>query len=624
MWFKRGLPAVALIGALTSGAAADMPAPDVYRLGQNDVVRIQVFGEEDLTVETKVGGDGTINYPLLGSLDVAGKTVKEIQDFLTKRLSEGYVRSPKVTVLMVRYRNFYLSGEVRNPGAYSFEAGMTVQKAVSLAGGFTDKAEMRSVSITRRGPSRTEVATSGMEASVLPDDIIVVGQLQKFYVTGEVRTPGRLLFEPGMTVQKAIGLSGGLTEKGDPDGVRLTRLGAVVKTVAAGGDTPVQPDDIIVVEGQIHKIYVSGEVRTPGGYSYKEGLNVQKALALAGGLTEKAEKSSVRVIRRVNGKEEALAVDMGASLAPEDTIVVPEGQRVYISGEVKTPGRYVYERGLTVQKAVSMAGGMTERADPAGIKVTRLKETGIETGAAAPETAVQPDDIIVVEGQIHKIYVSGEVRTPGGYSYKEGLNVQKALALAGGLTEKAERNGLKVVRQVGGREESHPVTLATTVQPEDTIVVPEGQKFFVSGEIRTPGRYLYEPGLTVQKALSMAGGLTDKADKADIKITRIEAGTIQTVVLDPQDVILPNDVVVVPQAQKIYVEGEVKHPGHFPFEKGMTVHMAIAMAGGFTDKASQGSTKVLRKVDGQEQSERAKLDGPVQPNDIIVVPQRFF
>ncbi len=448
---------------------------DVYRIGQNDVIRIQVFGEEDLTVEAKVGGDGTINYPLLGTLDVKGKTVKEVQDYLTKRLAEGYVRAPKVTVLMVRYRNFYLSGEVRTPGAYPFEAGLTVQKAVSMAGGYTEKAEMRQVTVTRRGPERTEVVTLGVDAPVQPDDILVVGQVQKFYVTGEVKTPGRLLYEPGLTVQKAIGMAGGLTERGDPEGVKLTRLGAVVKTVTAGVETPVQPDDIIVVEGQNHKIYVSGEVKTPGGYPFKEGLNVQKALALAGGLSEKAEK-----------------------------------------------------------------------------------------------------------------------------------------------------HGLKVVRQVKGHEETFPVTLTTPVLPEDTIVVPEGQKFYVSGEVKTPGRFLFEAGLTVQKALSMAGGMTERADKAEIKINRLENGEVRVLTMEPYAPILPNDVVVVAQAQKIFVEGEVKHPGHFPYEKGMTVHMAIAMAGGFTDKASQSGTKVLRSVNGLEQSEKAKLEGLVQPNDIIVVPQRFF
>ncbi|TKB79638.1 MAG: hypothetical protein E8D45_03685, partial [Nitrospira sp.] len=254
----------------------------------------------------------------------------------------------------------------------------------------------------------------------------------------------------------------------------------------------------------------------------------------------------------------------------------------------------------------------------------RPKATGVEMATVAPEAAVLPDDILVVEGQNRKFYVSGEVKTPGGYPYKEGMNVQKALAMAGGLGEKAEKTGLKIVRQVQGREEALSVTLTTTLLPEDTIVVPEGQKFYVSGEVRTPGRFLYEPGLTAQKAVSMAGGVTERADKSEIKVNRLEDGVVRAVVIEAQAPILPNDVVVVAQAQKIFVEGEVKHPGHFSFEKGMTVHMAIAMAGGFTDKASQGSTKVLRNVNGQEQSQRAKLDGLVQPNDIIVVPQRFF
>ncbi len=624
MWWA-GLALLFTILSGSSEAADSTAASDIYRIGQNDVIRIQVFGEEDLTIETKVAGDGTINYPLLGSIQAGGKTVKELQDFLGKRLAEGYVRSPRVTVLMVRYRNYYLSGEVRTPGAYAYESGLTVRKAISMGGGFTEKAEMRQVMVTRRVSDRVETLTLPLEAPVLPDDIIVAGQMQKFFVTGEVKTPGRYLFESGLTVQKALSMAGGLTEKGDPGSIRVTRVDeASVKNLVGGADTLVFPDDIILAEAQNKKVYVSGEVKLPGGYPYKDGLTVQKALVMAGGLSEKAEKTALKIVRQAEGREESIPATLATLLQPEDTVIIPEGQRFYVTGEVKTPGRYLYEVGLTVQKALSMAGGMTDKADPAGVKMTRPKANGIEMATVSPDAVVLPDDILVVEGQIHKFYVSGEVRVPGSYSYKEGLTVQKALAMAGGQSEKAEKGGLKIVRKADGREESLSATLTTVVLPEDTIVVPEGQKFYVSGEVKTPGRYLFEPGLTVQKALSMAGGLTEKADKGEIKINRLEAGIVQTMVLHVHDLIQPNDVVVVAQAQKIFVEGEVKHPGHFPFEKGMTVHMAIAMAGGFTDKASQSGTKVLRKVDGQEQSERAKLDGPVQPNDIIVVPQRFF
>lgn len=462
---------------LASSVLADSSVTShAYRLGPNDVVRIQVFGEEDLTIESKVAGDGTINFPLLGPVALAGRTVQEVQEYLRARLADGYVRSPRVTLSMVRYRNFYVSGEVKIPGGYPYEAGLTLQKAISMAGGFTDKAETRKITVTRSSGDGMETMTLGVEAPVLPDDNIAVGHMRKFYVTGEV----------------------------------------------------------------VH------------------------------------------------------------------------------------PGPYPYEEQLTIKKALSLAGGLTEKADPGGIKLTRLKETGVETGTVPLEGDVLPDDLIVVEGQHHKVYVSGEVRTPGGYPFKEGLTVQKALAMAGGLSEKAEKGGLKVVRRVEGREETVPVMLNTVLVADDTIVVPEGQKIYVSGEVKTPGRYLYEPGLTVQKVLSIAGGFTEKADKTGIKVTRVNGASVETMLLEADARILPDDLIVVAQARKFYVNGEVKMPGSFVYEKGLTVHKAITLAGGFTDKAAKNSTKVLRMINGKEQTIEISLDAQVLAEDIIVVPQRFF
>jgi protein involved in polysaccharide export with SLBB domain len=88
--------------------------------------------------------------------------------------------------------------------------------------------------------------------------------------------------------------------------------------------------------------------------------------------------------------------------------------------------------------------------------------------------------------------------------------------------------------------------------------------------------------------------------------------------------VMPNDFIVVPQMKKIYVNGEVKKAGEFPYEKGLTVHKVITMAGGFTDKAAIGRVKVLRIVQGAEQSIRVPLDAFVLPEDIVVVPRSFF
>ena len=279
---------------------------------------------------------------------------------------------------------------------------------------------------------------------------------------------------------------------------------------------------------------------------------------------------------------------------------------------------------MTVQKALSIAGGFTEKAEKQGLKVTRLTEGRVETLTIGPDDVIQPNDILMVATQNHKFYVSGEVKNPGAYPYAEGLSVQKAIAMSGGLTEKAERGEFKVLRHTNGQEKSLPVKLEAPVLPDDVIVAAEGMRFYVSGEVKTPGRYLYEKGLTVQKAISMSGDMTEKADKREIKMIRVANGVAVTTAVGLNVPVLPDDFIVVERLQKVYVDGEIKKPGDYSYEKGITVHKVITLAGGFTDKAAESQTRVLRVIDGQQQSIRMKLEDSVLPEDIIVVPRRFF
>jgi protein involved in polysaccharide export with SLBB domain len=370
--------------------------------------------------------------------------------------------------------------------------------------------------------------------------------------------------------------------------------------------------------------YVTGEVKTPGGYPYEEGLSVQKAITLAGGMTEKAERNDLRVVRQANGHEETVPVKIDNQVQPDDVIVVAEAYKFYISGEVKTPGRYLYEKGMSVHKALSLGGGPTEKAEKYNIRVIRITAGLAETTVVTGDATLLPDDILVIEPQSHKFFASGEVKNPGGYPYKEGLTVHKAIAMAGGLTEKAQRGDPHILRSVHGQEETLPVKLDTQILPDDIIVVAEGQKFYITGEVKTPGRYLYETGMTIHKAISLAGGWTEKAEKGIIKVTRVgqDLTTINETNLDAQ--VLPDDFIVIPQLYKVYVNGEVKKAGDYPYEKGLTIHKVITMAGGFTDKASESWARVLRVINGQQESIRMKLEDIVLPEDIIVVPRRFF
>ena len=462
-------------GLTSSSGEAQEPAaqpPAQYVLGPNDQLRVQVFGEDDLSGETRIDGQGNIQLPLVGSLPAAGKTIGELQRVLTERLASGYVRNPQVTVRVLKHRNLFVSGEVKSPGGYPFEEGLTVGKVVTLGGGLTEKADRHNIVIKRKANGREETIPANLESPVLPDDTVVVAEGQKFFVSGEVKTPGRYLYEKGLTVHKALSLAGGRTEKGDKGPVKVTRvMNGVAETLTAGADAAVQPDDILVVEQEHRRVYVSGEVKTPGGYPYQEGVTVHRVLAMAGGLTEKAERGLLQILRRVEGREDTVAVQLDSLVLPDDIVVVAEGQKFFVSGEVKTPGRYLYEKGLTVHKALSLAGGRTDKAERGTIVITRLVDGVPRQLEVSDDALLEPGDFVLIP-TLKKVYVDGEVKRAGDYPYERNLTVHKAITMAGGVTDKASIGSAKILRKMNGREESLPATLDGPLLPEDIIVVP--------------------------------------------------------------------------------------------------------------------------------------------------------
>lgn len=113
---------------------------DLYKLAAGDVISIKVYGEENLTIEEqKIDNREVIDYPYLGVIRLGGKTLEQVQSEITQGLQGDYLVSPKVNVAIVQYRNVYINGLVNKPGGYEYEPGLTVQKAISLAGGVMSK-----------------------------------------------------------------------------------------------------------------------------------------------------------------------------------------------------------------------------------------------------------------------------------------------------------------------------------------------------------------------------------------------------------------------------------------------------------------------------------------------------
>ena len=158
-----------------SALAQQVSGVSVYKLGAGDVISIKVFGEDDLSREKiQVSDAGTVPYPVLGELKILGHTVGELERQVTDGLRGRYLVNPRVSVTIEQYRPFFVNGQVASSGAFPFQPGMTVSKAISLAGGLKERASVNKMFLLREGdPSRTRVKVD-MNSEVRPGDVLTV------------------------------------------------------------------------------------------------------------------------------------------------------------------------------------------------------------------------------------------------------------------------------------------------------------------------------------------------------------------------------------------------------------------------------------------------------------------
>ena len=147
-----------------------------YRLGSGDVISIYVLGEDDLKREkVRLTDAGTLQYAVLGEMRILGMTIGELEQKITSGLVKGrYILDPKVVVSIDEYRPFFITGEVYKPGGYPYVPGLTVLKAVSLAGGFKDRASKTNIFVIRDADSKHAREKVELNAAMYPGDILII------------------------------------------------------------------------------------------------------------------------------------------------------------------------------------------------------------------------------------------------------------------------------------------------------------------------------------------------------------------------------------------------------------------------------------------------------------------
>jgi polysaccharide biosynthesis/export protein len=244
-----------------------------YIVGAQDVLKVTVFEEPSMSGVFRVDNDGSFQYPMLGRVAAAGLRLRDIEQALKTKLEDGYINRAQVAVDVEQFRSrsIFVVGEVRSPGKYPMAGQMTLIEALAAAGSTTPNASTEVLILRPRDTNAAQPLTPD-QANQANVSRVSLADLQ------------------------------------------LGRLSENVSLME--GDTIFVP--------KADKFFITGQVKTPGAYTYERGLTVLQAISLAGGLTDKGSNRRLKAIRVVKGKKMEVKVDLTDTIEPGDTLMIPQ------------------------------------------------------------------------------------------------------------------------------------------------------------------------------------------------------------------------------------------------------------------------------------------------------------
>jgi len=385
-------------------------------------------------------------------------------------------------------RAIQVVGAVARPGLVALEEGLTASRAVLMAGGATETADLTRAQLLRGNkwidlnlrpllqPDKTREGEEALDVTVQLDDVLIVppAHTQAVFLIGAVAAPGPQPANEARMASKAVVMAGGATISGDLSRAYVLRDGQQIDLEltplldpdnapegAEGIDASLQAGDVVVVPE--HKpIFIIGAVSNPGGLTPHQAKTVSNAIVFAGGLADDADKSNAYVLRQGEQIQVDLASlfdegDASADLAlePLDALIVPRRPQVFhIVGQVLRPGTYPLDEASTVLDAWALAGGPTLTGNGSECVLLRGEnaevlnvEVLVNQADFSQNRNLQAGDTIVVPEIEDEVYVFGQVVRPGAHPIHEGDTVIDVIADAGGPTVMANVNAIALIRR---------------------------------------------------------------------------------------------------------------------------------------------------------------------------------
>ena len=635
--------------------STDIPVPVDYVIGPGDSVNIQLFGNQNQDYRFTVSRDGTITFPEIGPVNVAGLTYEQLRDAVSQRVSEQMIGvRASVTLGELRSIRVFVLGDVLKPGSYLVTSLSTMTNALYTSGGVKPVGSLRSIALMRGGNTISTLdlydlllrGDTRADARLMPGDAIFVPPVgATVAVDGEVRRPAIYEIKGERAVSDLVSLAGGLTPSANRTNLRLERVvpnrGTTVQDVdlTSGTQTAVRDGDVLRVPPNLdqleNSVRLAGNVYQPGIFQWTRGMRLTDLLPAPEVVKPKSDLSYILVRREPspNVKIDAISADLQQAWRQ------PNG-----------PANVTLEARDTVY-VFNFETGREHIVDPI------IKEI---------ETQMPPNTPWPV------VRIGGQVRAAGEYPLESGMRISDLLRAGGGLSEAAYVTDAELTRYAvvnGEYRETELVTVnlaallkgdaAADIQltPYDYLNVKEVSRWrgeesiTLKGEVVFPGTYPIRRGEKLSSVLARAGGLTDLAfpegsvftrvelrekqrqeletlasrverDLAAVSITEPNASqtitTGQSLITqlrnsvptgrlairldqivrgaaDVDIVVKGGDQLIVPdQRQEVTVVGEVQYETSHVFERGLTRDEYIAKSGGTTQRADNKRIYVVR------------------------------
>ncbi len=608
------------------------PVPPDYRLGPGDVLVLILTGDVELTHQLSITREGFVLIPQVGQVFLSNLTLDQARNVLYDRLGRVYSgvrRGANATtqfdlsVANVRAVQVHVVGEVNQPGAYQVSALGTVLTALYTAGGVTERANPRAVTVRRNG---TKVATFDLydyllkgdtrsDLRVENGDVVYVGvRERRVTVRGSVLRPASYDVAANETLADVLAAAGGLDADAARTRVSIERVVPPAQRLAGGSqrvtvDVPlpggmippfaVEDGDTVRVfsvgDAERNYVEIRGSVYLPGKFGIEPGLTLSRLVVRAGGL-QPATYAGRAHISRLNRADQtrrmipvALPADSAApwpadpALEDRDSIVIYNRldmrpiRTVSIVGAVNLPAIVPWREGMTLRDLVLQAHGLIAGASLDSAEIARLP-TDRSAGQLATTLRVPLDSTYLFDRDSLGRYIG-----PPGTAF----------------------------RRSGAPE----VPLA----PWDNVLIFRQPDFAyqrtvsIGGEVRFPGTYsLRTKTDRLTDLLARAGGMTDRAYPAGVRFTRDVDGVGQLDVDLPralrkpgseQDIGLrPGDRIIIPEYQpSVRIDGAVNSPGSVLWEPGKGLDYYIGAAGGVAQNGNRGRASV-RHANGKTET----------------------